>query len=391
MEEKLGTALTDNLRYFDIDSDISKRPDDFNGASFSYFRNEIPHFVEKEMERLYGSIYSSVSYFRLNGMLEDARAYVDWKDGAVMAIIVFRQANGAITVLNELIGLPAECVRRFINTLFSTAGDVQYIIFNAIETGELGLKFPCQRFNCSENIVISLPDSPDKYFDGLGKNLRKNLKYYANRIKREHPSYQFTILEGKDVDEHCIRKIAEFNVARMTGKNKASGTTEAEIKRTIDLMRLFSGFIGLTTVNGEMCAGEICCRIGSNYFILMGSHDPTFDAYRLGMLSQYMTICEFIRRGGRECHFTWGREEYKYRLQGVRRDLDRIVVYRSQVQFVLNPVLVAKTTINGRIRQMRLWLMNTRQKGKPSVKFAIQSLKTMRNWIKGSRGVSRQS
>lgn len=391
MTEKMDVDLAHSSGHHEIEKRIDRLFNSFDGATFSYFQNEVPGFVEKEMERLYGNIYSSVPFFRFRGALENAHTYVDWMDGRIEALIVFRYTGGTIYVLNELISLSSECIRRFVKNIFSMVEDVRCIIFNAIETGSLDLEYPVQRINCSENIVITLPDSSEKYQEGLGKNLRKSLKYYANRIRREHPTYRYEVLEGDAADERCIRKVAAFNVARMAGKRKVSGMTEQEIRKTIGLVRAFGGFVGVTTVDGEICAGEICCRIGSNYFILNGSHNPAFDSYRLGMLSQYMTITEFIRRGGKECHFTWGREEYKYRLLGVRRDLDRIIVYRSHAQFMRHARLAAKTFTAGRIRRARLWLTDPEQKDKKSVRMAQHAIRALRDWKHGLRGVSLQS
>jgi hypothetical protein len=89
------------------------------------------------------------------------------------------------------------------------------------------------------------------------------------------------------------------------------------------------GFVGVSLIDGRVCAGTICTRIGPQLFMHMVVHDRAFDAYSLGMLTAYLTVCGGIERGGEDLHFLWGNGVWKTRLKACERPLNNLVVYRS--------------------------------------------------------------
>ena len=80
-------------------------------------------------------------------------------------------------------------------------------------------------------------------------------------------------------------------------------------------------------------------------------------------MSCFLSIRDAINRGGKEYHFLWGRYEYKYRLMGVQRDLDRLVIYRSQRHLLLNANVALKTAFRGYGRQLKQWMLDDSRKG----------------------------
>jgi hypothetical protein len=104
------------------------------------------------------------------------------------------------------------------------------------------------------------------------------------------------------------------------------------------------------------------------------------EAAWLGTLCSYLTICECIARVGSEYHFLWGQYEYKYRLLGVQRDLDCLVVYRSRAHVVLCSDLALTIAVRGYLRAAKVWLRD-RASSKDSVvpRLALNVLRRMRN------------
>jgi CelD/BcsL family acetyltransferase involved in cellulose biosynthesis len=320
------------------------------------YDNEIPSFVEAEMEKLYENIYSSLAQFRIYGALAgNTSTYVVRQGSRVMAIFLFVRCKETVKVLNEVIRIDDGEISRFAEYVFAAFKKVMVISFHAIQADIRRLRFPYQQVNCSENIVLELPATQEEYMRRLGKHSRKNIKYYMNKLKRTHPTFRFEVMEKGDIRHQKIRDIVVLNRQRMAGKYKVSAYDDAETDRLISLAQRY-GMVGVATIKGKVCAGAICLRMGTNYFMSVIAHDSEYDDFRMGTLCCFQTICESIARGGTEFHFLWGRYEYKYTLLGEQRDLYDINVYRSRTRLVANAGSAWKTARAGYIRRAKLWL-----------------------------------
>lgn len=327
----------------------------------SCYENEIPAFVEAEMDRLYGNLYSSLVQLRVLGKLDNVNTYAVRKGGVIITLFLFQIENRKVNVLNEVIKIEEEEVRRFANTIFAWFRSTTLIVFQSIQTDIQRLPTPYQRFNCLEDVVLTLPNTAEEYLASLGKSTRKTVQYYMNKLKRNFPSFRYDVYAKEAVNAQHIQDIIALNKARMTTKNKISIIDQALNKRIIALVEIF-GHVGVATIDGRVCGGSIGYRVGANDFMGVSGHAAEYDDYRLGTLCCYLAICDCIARGGKECHFQWGQEEYKYRFLGVRRDLDKVVVYRSRMQLLLNIDTVLKTASRGYLRRAKLWLRDEKQR-----------------------------
>jgi hypothetical protein len=324
--------------------------------TISYYENEVPQFIEAEMDLLYGNIFSSPTNFRIcDGDLKNVNTYVVRRDQKIITVFLFRHEDGKIQVMNEVITISSEEMDRFADYVFNRFGSVNLISFKAIQTDIKRFSYPYQRFNYSEDIAMALPATPDEYLASLGKNTRRNIKRYVEKITRGLPSYSFNVYAEDAVDERYIREIVQFNQARMASKNKISSLDENETQRITKLAKA-CGLVGVITINGRICAGAVSYRTGDNYFLDVLAHDPQYDNYWIGILCCYWTICECISRGGKEFHFLWGRYDYKFILGAVRRDLDYVAVYRSHLQFLRHADIALGIAYRGYLRQAKLWL-----------------------------------
>jgi hypothetical protein len=166
----------------------------------------------------------------------------------------------------------------------------------------------------------------------------------------------------------------------MADKNKVSGINEGEVDRILALVKECGGLVGIATIDGRVCGGLINYRVGTNYFMPVIAHDPEYNDYRLGTICCYLTICECITRGGKEFHFLWGREEYKSRFLGIQRDLDTLNVYRSSTQLILNSDIALRSAYKAYVRQVKLWLLDPKNRGSLISRIAIKSVRYLRNF-----------
>jgi hypothetical protein len=323
--------------------------------SIAVYENEVPAFVEAELERLYEHLFSSLARFSIYDGLANTGTYVVCKDGQVATLLLFRRERGRVRVLNEMFGINEEEVRRFASVMFNTDRSTALIVFTAIRTTLSRLPFPYQCFNACEDIVLTLPATAEQYRAQLGKNMRRNVKRYTDKLKQDFPTFSYRAYPQQEVTEKQIRELLALHLRRMDSRQKVSSIDEQETQRLLRLVRQCDGLVGIATVDSRICGGEICCRIGSHYFMLVIAHDPAYDDYWLGTLCYYLTICECIGRGGKYCHFLWGRYDYKYRLLGVQQDLDRLVIYRSRLQWLFHLDTVCKIALNAGRRQAGIW------------------------------------
>jgi CelD/BcsL family acetyltransferase involved in cellulose biosynthesis len=323
------------------------------------YRGAVPAHVEAEMECLYQNIFSSLHQFMLYECVkDDTHTYIAKKNGSPTAVLLFRQEGNKVHVLNESIRLGSEAVHRFAQYVFDSMPSVSIILFHAIRIDMEQAAFPFQRFNVSEDIVLRLPPSAEEYSARLGKATRKNIKHHLSRIKRVFPSFSFEIHEGADIRESDLRDIIELNRARLAAKNKQSAICEKETLCIIERAKRY-GFVTVVRIDGRVCGGAICSRVGRHYFSHVNSHDPAFDNYRLGTVCCYLTVCECAQRGGEEFHFLWGEYEYKYMLLGKKQLLDDLVIYRSPTHLMFNGGLAMKLSYmawrRACITRLRLW------------------------------------
>ncbi|HEY8098904.1 MAG TPA: GNAT family N-acetyltransferase [Methylobacter sp.] len=332
-----------------------------NNLKISCYESEVPGFVDAELVRLYGNLYSSIAHLKLNGNLRTASTYVVSNDDEIVTVFLFQMEGDRVNVLNEVIRVEQEDIDRFSGYIFQRFRKAQIIRFRAIHTDISSLRYRHQRYNYLEDFVVDLPDDTESYLAMLGKNTRRNLRRYQKSLLHDFPEFSFQFCETGQVQESDIREIIALNRERMSDKNKIPSIDEAETEKLLRLVAQ-SGLVGIARINGRICGGAISYRVGGNYFLLTLAHDPAYNKYSLGMLCCFLLICEVIDRGGaEEFHFLWGRYEYKQFFMGIRRDLDYLAVYRSSTQYVLNAPYALRLALMSKRRQFSLWFHDSKR------------------------------
>jgi len=330
----------DRVRYMplhagiEIESERHKSVFDFTVA---FYQCNVPPFVRKELETLYESLYSTMAQFqyRSDAVLADVHTYVEYQDGVPQAILLFRISGHTVRILNEVMSVGGADIERFASYVFAKFESVSVIAFHAIQIDKASLAYPHHRFEVMEDIVLSLPASKEEYLAALGKSTRKTVKYYSNKLKRAFPSFTHEVYTKDLVTREHVRTIIGMKAARMKQKNKDAIVSEKDIDHILRLVRSY-GVVGIATIDGKVCAGWIGYRVGKNDFMDMFSYDTAYDEYRLGTLCCYLAITDCIERGGRECHFQWGQDDFKFSFLGQQRDLVDLVIYRSRIAMLAN-------------------------------------------------------
>jgi len=320
------------------------------GISEALYLDCVPRFVGPALERLYENVFSVLP--REDHGASDLSTYVETRDGQPQTLLLFRRRGHVVQVVNEGIQIDAARIERFAARVFRTFPSVSVIRFNAIRAELDRCSLPFQKAPCSEDIIVTLPGSVDAYFSSLGNATRKNIKRYRNRFARCFPEARHRVLSGAEVTQQHITAILSLNQARMASKQKLSAYAAGPSEQLADLVRRY-GFVTVLELDGRVMAGEICSRIGRNYFSHIGAPDPAYDDYGLGTLSCYLTICECIRRGGAAFHFLWGRYQYKFLLGGVQHELARLTLYRSLTQLCLNGHTALQFALHEQLRKIR--------------------------------------
>jgi hypothetical protein len=355
--------------------------------STEYHDAAIPAHAQQALHSMYGNVYSSMPHFRVYGGLDGANTFILRKNQAPIAVFLFRVADNKAQVLNE--GMPVDemAVTQFADFVFHRHETVDLIIFRGVAHSIKSLAYPFSQCSCTDDSVISLPESTDAYLQELGKATRKNIKQYLNRLKRDFPTFDFQVHDGHSVDEQLIRKIISLNRVRFGKKGKVSDVTTEEEERIIQMIRA-CGIVGVISVEGKPCAGSLVYCIGEHYHSWLKAHDPAYDDYRLGLIGSFLMISECIRRGGKTFHLMWGREPHKALLNSELRTFSNLTVYRNHAAALRNCSVLFSQVYQHSVRQGKLWLLEMeRGTGKMSypIKAGLNGMRKIKTWLPDRR------
>src|SRR4051812_32319725 len=97
---------------------FSQFDDRFDHAGIACYIDEIPEFIEPELERLYGTLHSSLPFFRVFRNTESVSTYVALKGSQPAVILLFQIQGKIVHVLNEMINLEQRELERFASYVF---------------------------------------------------------------------------------------------------------------------------------------------------------------------------------------------------------------------------------------------------------------------------------
>jgi hypothetical protein len=302
-------------------------------SNITIHENEIPGFVERELEVLYESIYCTLARLRIYDQPLDVSTYVGRRGAAIKAVFLFRHDGDEIQVLNQQVTISEEDIREFAAAVFSRYQSARVISFYAIDTKLDRLPFPFQKYPEVDENVVFLPSSGEAYLASMSANFRTTVQRSERRTLKQFPTFRYQVFSKDEVDEEQVREIIRMARARMVVKQKKAYVGEEHLDNLMRLIRTH-GYVGVATVDGKLCGGSVWYWVGRRNFLHIIAHDPQFDQYKLGNQTLLMGILYWIGRGGRECWLMGGSEAHKSKFRAVPRCLESVVVYRSREAFL---------------------------------------------------------
>lgn len=358
-----------------LDDEASVALDD---EEVGFYEEAIPPFAEAQLESLYANVMTTLARFDIYDAAPKASTYVVRRGGAVRTLFLFRREHRHVQVYNEQISLDPRNITRFVERVFARYPSVDRVSFYAIDADTAAIPYPFRKFDCLEDVLLSLPTSVDDYDKRLSKNTRDSIRRRHNKLLRDYPSFRFDIL-GKDlVRPEQIREIVAFSRARMAAKQQSCYHTDQSTDKLIQLVQRY-GVVGVARIDGRICGGVVGQRLGTHHYAQIAAHDPAMDEYGLGILCNYLSIREAIATGMEFYHFGWGRYEYKYRLLGENKPLYQIDIYRGQFQKGTDLLHLSKAVRAEKRRQFKLWMARVAQGEQPRDIRIAKALSCMRS------------
>lgn len=343
----------------------------------SCYENTVPSFVEAELDQLYQHLNSSLSHFAVRRKARDASTYVVRGGGRAIAILLFKREKRKVSVINEMITIAPEELERFASYIFATYKSVAVISFSLIGK-EIGrLSFPCHQYDGSEDIVLTLPATPEAYLANLSSKMRRNIRHYLRTIARDYPTFRCEAHAGKDIKEQHLRDLINLKKLNIGAKNLKFGIDEDEVEWIMQ-QAMVSGLVTVAFIGERVCGGSISLRVKDNFFGQIVSYDPQYQKYSPGILCCYLTICDQILLGAKESHLCWGRYQYKYKLLGVQRDRASLDVYRSRSAYCRHAGQVLAKTVKTYLQEWKKRLLDMEHEEGASSRFGAALVRTLR-------------
>jgi hypothetical protein len=311
-----------------------------------------PAELHSEIERLYKSVFCSIFNVKKSVDPNTISAYVATSGSTADHIILFFSKGPSVIVINEIFTIPAKDLLMFVKNVFENMAYVKIVTFPSVRTNANVAGFPLQRFNATEDIVISLPLSIKEYSSSLGKSTRETINRYQRKIVTQYPSIEFVSLEGNTIAPSIVDSLVGLNCLRIRNKNQVPSHTAESIDWLRRIIQKF-GVVILAKQHDRICGGVLCTNVNGKFFMHVVAHDSDFDSLRMGKVCCYLSICDAIRRGGSEYHMLSGEYDYKYKFLGKKFEFERISFYRSKTAVLSTLPFFMKMELKGRGRILK--------------------------------------
>jgi hypothetical protein len=174
-----------------------------------------------------------------------------------------------------------------------------------------------------------------------------------------------------------VAGLVDLKRANMDEKRIKFSITPEETAWMIELAKTH-GMLIVALLDGKVCGGSLSFRLGDHYFSHLNGYDVRFAKYSLGMLCCYLAVKEQIQRGAKEAHLSWGRNQYKFKLLGVQRDLANLDIYRSRMKHYRHVNRVLGNAMRDFVEEQKLKLLENEHRSGFLPSLAGRIVKTMR-------------
>ncbi len=326
-----------------------------SGLAAEFHRWPLPGYIWPALHGLYQSIFCSEPHLRNHDSLRPGvQAWVARRNGDITGLILFQVKGRIARVINEMHAIDAAKLNQFAQALFREHTQVDVICLHAVRIEGDGLTLPLLQTEYSEDYLLPLPDSAEAWKGGLSSQTREKIRYHYRRSCRKQPDLSFRQIDGHDMSDAQFDRILQLSQARMSRKGRSFNMSEREV-RCLRTMIRECGQLSVIEIQGEICAGLLCTRLGKSIFMHVIAHDPQHDDLRLGFLCCVLTIEAAIASRAEQFHFLWGFYDYKIRLGGQKKSLYRAVVFRSWWHGLSHPLLLGSQLVHRARRKISQW------------------------------------
>jgi len=340
--------------------------------------DSVPPALGPELDQLYHHLTSSLSHHVVARRAQHAHAYVARRGKQPLAILLFERDKRSIVVFNEMMQVTPEEIDRFARYVFGRFPSVARVSFSKIgkEIGRLDL--PSQQYGGSEDIVVTLPATPDAYLSSLGSKTRYNIKHQMKGIAADFPGFSFRTYEKDTIAAEHITGLIDLKKSTIDEKRIKFGISPEDTAWMIEFART-NGLLVVGLLDGKVCGGSLSFSLGDHYFAYVNGYDARFAKYSLGMLCCYLAMKETIQRGAKEAHLLWGRNPYKFKLLGVQRDMVNLDIYRSRMRYYLHAHRVLRNALRNAVDKRKAALLDSEQRSGVLPPLASRIIKTGRS------------
>lgn len=340
--------------------------------------DSVPPSLETELNQLYHHITSSLCHHAIARRARHAQAYVARRGVQPLAIFLFEREKRSIMVFNEMMQLTSQEIERFANYVFHRFPSVDRLSFSKIGKDIGSLSRPWQQYGSAEDIVVSLPATPEAYLASLGAKTRYNIKHQMKAIAADFPRFSFETYEKNAIKKEHVLGLIDLKKSSIDDKRIKFGISPEDTAWMIELAKT-NGLLVVALLDGKVCGGSLSFSLGDHYFAYVNGYDTRFAKYSLGMLCCYLAMQETIQRGAKEAHLLWGRNPYKFKLLGVARDMANVDIYRSRVAYYRHFNRVLGHALRDFIDKQKLMLLERGQQSGATTTLAARLVKATRH------------
>jgi hypothetical protein len=288
----------------------------------------VPAELADELPSLYSSLYSTLDWFLTQGHRPPSGA-------CVLAdprhVILFAHDGGTVDVLNRSFACRPHDADRICRALFRAFPDVHRIHLDVMFPPD-ELSFPHRTVEQLSHMIIELPDTVEEYEGLIRKSTRRHLRSYRNRLRRTFPDLRTETIDPGARSQALVDRLVEWKISRFRAKDRITywETNATLTEHTTALLRR-CGQCRITYIGGEAAVIHLCFRVGDTVFPMEGAHDPIYDAFHLGSVATYETVCAALESGARRVDLFEGTVEPKAALGAKPVPSTYLAVFPSQL------------------------------------------------------------
>jgi hypothetical protein len=352
-------------------------PPQHTSYKYKLIKNEISFKdLEQQLIDLYRVPYSDIRFIKIYDQImnEDIYKLFIYSLNTLKHILLFKNINkNELHFLNSLINFTSEDIDAISNIIFYVFPNVKNIYFNRIffEKNEKYNRYSF--YETSNDMVLELPDSFEKYLGLLGSQTRKHLSYYQRRIKIDKSDFRLEFISDKNISFDIIHKIIELNRLRMISKGGVSGIDDISCNNIYRYAKL-TGLLCICYIKDKIIGGTINYILNDNAFLHVIAHDNIYNKYNIGQIALITTIQYLIENNIAKYHMLWGETEYKYRFLCKKNILYNVTVFRKprELYFAKMKMILRKMTdIQSNIRKLK-----SKMKAYKIIRFVYYNIKS---------------